>query len=463
MSGIVDDRKMSDTEALMWRLEGERHMSSTFANLTILDRAPDVDLLKRRMEQVAVRVPRLRQVVREVPGNVGLPTWVDDPDFDVGTHIRRIALPPPGNHRQLLDLARLAVLDPFDRSRPLWQFIVVEGLADGRAALIEKLHHTIADGERGVALALEFLDLERDAPPPPAPTADEVASIEPDFVEDASAVVVRDVLAGALRIPLGVTERVRELLADPAALQAASDSAIDTLRSFGELLSSADPARSPLWTDRSGRRHVEVTSAPFDVTRDVAKRLGGTVNTAFVALAAEAAARYHAEFGTPVDELRASMAVSTRGEASGANAFSLVRMLVPTAEMGIEDRFEQVRLATQEVTGDASTPTLDSLAALTSPLPTAIVSRLARQQAGTVDFATSNVRGAPVPLYVAGAKLLHNHPIGPLTGVAFNITVLSYLEHLDMGLNIDPAAVADPAALLRHLDGAITSFLAVGG
>ena len=97
MSGMVDDRKMNDTEALMWRLEGERHLSSTFANLTILDRAPDVDLLRRRMEHVAIRVPRLRQVVREVPGNVGPPTWVDDPDFDVSTHIRRIALPSPGD------------------------------------------------------------------------------------------------------------------------------------------------------------------------------------------------------------------------------------------------------------------------------------------------------------------------------------------------------------------------------
>ena len=181
MSQIVYDRTMSDAEGLMWRLEKDPYLSSTFANVTILDRKPNFDLLRRRMDRTAMRIPRLRQRVQTSPGNVSAPVWVDDPDFDLDHHVRRIALPKPGTDRQLLDLATLITADPFDRTRPLWQFVIVEGLKGGRAALIEKLHHTITDGEGGVQLSLEFLDFERDAPELPIPTLeDELDGAVPD-------------------------------------------------------------------------------------------------------------------------------------------------------------------------------------------------------------------------------------------------------------------------------------------
>jgi diacylglycerol O-acyltransferase len=90
--------------------------------------------------------------------------WVDDSNFDLRYHVRHMALPKPGTMRQLLDLASLIACDAFDRTRPLWQFVVVDGLKGGKSALIEKLHHTIVDGEGGVQLSLQFLDFERDAP-----------------------------------------------------------------------------------------------------------------------------------------------------------------------------------------------------------------------------------------------------------------------------------------------------------
>jgi hypothetical protein len=92
-------------------------------------------------------------------------------------------------------------------------------------------------------------------------------------------------------------------------------------------------------------------------------------------------------------------------------------------------------------------------------LPTSLVTRLARQQAQTVDFATSNVKGAPMPVYIAGAQLLENYPMGPLAGVAFNLTLLTYNGSLDMGINIDAAAVAQPERLAKHLDGAFADLL----
>ena len=97
---------------------------------------------------------------------------------------------------------------------------------------------------------------------------------------------------------------------------------------------------------------------------------------------------------------------------------------------------------------------MDTLAAVTSALPTSLLTRIARQQAQTVDFATSNVRTSPVPYFIAGGKALQTYAIGPLGGVAFNVTMLSYVKHLDLGINVDTAAVADPALLAKLVDEA---------
>jgi diacylglycerol O-acyltransferase / wax synthase len=459
MGEMYFDRRMSAAEGLMWRLEKDPHLSSTFANVTLLDRSPDFDRLRRRMERASLAVPRLRQRVQPAPGNLSPPMWVDDPGFDIDLHLRRVALPEPGTVRQLLDLATLIVADPFDRVRPLWQFVIVEGLQGGKAALIEKLHHTITDGERGVQLSLEFLDFDRDAPEPAPIDPDTLETLDPPPPPNATE-ALRDLVMGSLRLPLGVLRQVRELLADPLSLPDAGTAAAATLRGVVSQLSDTERARSPLWTERSLRRRVEVARAPFRETKDAAKRLGGTLNTAFLTAAADAAARYHVEKGAPVESLRASMAVSTRTEDSGANAFSLVRVLVPTGEMPIAERFEAIREATTVAREQSAAAGLDTLAAITMALPTTLVTRLARQQAQTVDFATSNVRGAPVPMYAAGAQLLENYPVGPLAGVAYNLTLLSYLGSLDMGINIDTAAVDDPDLLARCLERSFAELLA---
>lgn len=465
MSDIVYDRKMSDAEGLMWRLEKDPQLSSTFGTVTILDRIPDFEQFKRRLRRATFVLPRLRQRVQTVPGNVSPPTWVEDSDFDLDVHVRRVALPAPGSDRQLFDLATLICADPFDRTRPLWQFTVVEGLSGDRAAIIQKLHHTIADGESGVQLSLEYLDFERDAPEPPPLGDDEVEAIGADQRDHdtKAADAVRDLLAGSLRLPIGIARQVKELLADPSQIPDATSAAADTVRGIVSQLGDTAAAKSPLWLNRSTRRHVEHAVAPFAETKAVAKQLGGTLNTAFMTIATDAASRYHVELGAPVDHLRASMAISTRTESSGANAFSLVRMMVPTAPMAIDERFRAIQVAADAAVGSSSNASLDALAAVASTLPTSVITRLARQQAHTVDFATSNVRGAPVPLYVAGARLLHNIPIGPLSGVAFNLTLLSYAGHLDMGLNCDSAAIEAPDVLKHCLDDSIAAFTGLAG
>jgi WS/DGAT/MGAT family acyltransferase len=447
-SDITFDRRMTDAEALMWRLEKDPYLSSTFANVSILDRAPDFDRLRRRMERATVAIPRLRQRVQSAPANLSSPMWIDDPDFDIDFHLRRVALPAPGSMRQLLDLVSLLVADPFDRTRPLWQFVVIEGLPDGRAALVEKLHHTIADGEGTVQLSLQFFDFERDAPEP--------APLERDPVEhelDRSLVhneMWRDMLAGSFRLPLALVRQIRDLVADPASIPSQGASTLDSLRTVLGQLTDVESARSPIWIDRSTRRHAEVLRVPFIDVRDAARRLGGTLNTALLSAASDAAGRYHRECGAPVDELRASMAISTRSRDSGsdaANAFSLARFVVPTVEMSAADRFVEVATRSSAAASDPAVGSLSTIASLASSLPTAVLTRVARMQSQTVDFATSNVKGTPIPVFVAGSEILHNFPFGPLAGVAFNLTLLSHVGSLDMGVNIDTAAVSRPQLL----------------
>jgi WS/DGAT/MGAT family acyltransferase len=346
--------------------------------------------------------------------------------------------------------------DPLDRTRPLWQFVVVEGLRGGKAAVIQKMHHAITDGERGVQLAMQYLDLERDAPEPP-PLARDDHDEPADRVDPGSADLLREIITGGLRIPIGVAKQVRELLADPTSLPEASSSAARTFKGLVDQLSDTEGARSPLWTSRSLHRRVETARAPFRETKDAAKRLGGTLNTAFLTAAADAAACYHRELGEPVESLRASMAISTRTADSGANAFSLARMLVPTGDMPIAERFLAIQEAATMARETSRTAGLDAMATLASTLPTSVITRLARQQAQTVDFATSNVKGSPVPVYICGAQLVEVYPIGPLLGVAFNLTLMSYLGSLDMALHIDTAAVTEPELLSACLRGSFRS------
>lgn len=448
---------MSDAEGLMWRMEKDPHLSSTFGNLTILDKRPDVDRLKRRMERALATIPRLRQRVQAAPANLTAPIWVDDSNFDIDLHVRHIALPKPGSMRQLLDLAALIVADPYDRTRPLWQFWVVDGLPKGRSALVQKLHHTITDGEGGVRLSLEFLDFAADAPEPPPLDADTLAALGSPAPDPDAGDVLKELLSGSLKVPLGLVRQIKDLLADPTQIPAAGTAAMGTVNGIISQLSDVDAARSPLWTRRSLQRRFEILRAPIESTKQAAKALGGTLNTAFVTAAAHAAGEYHDRLGSPVESLRTSMAISTRTKESSGNAFSLARMLVPTSAMPIHDRFVAIHEAAAAARSGSGGASLDSLASFAATLPTSLITRLARQQAQTVDFATSNVRASPIPLFVAGAQVLENYPIGPVAGTAFNLTLLSYCGSLDMGVHIDAAAVEQPELLSECLQRAFTA------
>ena len=437
-------------EALMWTVERDPVLRSSFLNLTLLDRAPDYDRFHARMADAVRGLPRLRQRVELAPLPLTPPEWVDDPEFDLGYHLRRVALPAPGTDRQLLDLGAQWLQDPFDPRRPLWQMTVVEGLSGGRAALLAKLHHAVTDGVGGVRLSASFIDLSRDAPGP-EPVGDDGV---PRPFESGPIRLMTEMRRQLGRVPHAVTgmwSGAVELASHPQWLGREAADVMESARSMVRQALVTDGARSPLWAGRrSTARHFEMLSIDLDEAKRTGAALEGTVNDVFVTGVAGGAAAYHRARGFDADELRISMPVSTRHDRSaGGNAFTPARVLVPAGIVDPVERFRAVhdRLAT--VKAERALGLADALTGVLTGLPGPLLTRLVRQQVETVDLAASNVRGAPVDIFVAGALVLSNHPMGPTGGTAFNASVLSYRSQLDMGINSDSAAVDDPV-LLRH-------------
>ena len=457
-----NDRRMTDVEALMWNLEKDPHLSASIANVTVFDVAPDPDRLRARLGGAVAMIPRLHQRVVPALGRLAPPEWRDDADFDLDYHLRWLALPAPGSMRQLLDLAATIVSSPFDRTRPLWEFVVVEGLEGGGAAMVQKLHHAIADGEGSIRMSEQFIDLARDATGPIAPNRPVPPAVALTLAE-----TTVDTLTHQLRRTLGMARRTlegsAELVRDPSKVMALAGDAVELSRSAMRQIAVADPARSPVWRQRSLRRQIEVLQVPLDGAKTAAKTLGGSLNDIFVAAAARGAGAYHRAVGQPVDELRITMPVSTRRDGSaGGNAFTPMRVLVP---VGLDDPvvlFEAIRGRLDTTKRERAMSLVDGLAGVANLLPTSVSVRLARQQVETVDFATSNVRGAPFPLYIAGARILANYPIGPTGGTAWNLTLMSYDGQLDMGLNADAGAVEDPALLRDCIEDAFAALIAAG-
>jgi len=440
----VFEARMTQAEALMWRLDADPTLSGTFGNVMILDRMPDMSALERRLGQAAVVIPRLRQRVVSASAPWALPEWVDDPEFELGFHLRRVRLARPGGRRLLFELATRVVADPFERTRPLWQIVVVEPWRGTTAAVIEKLHHSVGDGEAGVAFATEFLDLERHPAPRPEP--------EPWHPRHA-AIEGLDQPTGPLATAAGLL--VGSEPGGPSPTGSAVMAAVTQLADLGRAL-------SPLWTQRSLRRHLEGIQVPLDDLREAARALGSTLHSAVLCAAAEAAGAYHRQYQVPVDALRAAMPVSTRGDSSPTNAFSLARVEVPTGPMDLVDRLSMITAAARQARQVSRATPVEALASLSGLLPTTALTRLAKWQTGSVDFTVSSLRGAPVPVYLAGAEVVANHPLGPLAGTAFNLTAMSWGPRLDVGVHVDPQAVEDPALLVRELKRALTQLVRAG-
>jgi diacylglycerol O-acyltransferase len=454
---------MSDADALMWNIEKDPILRSTIVAVGILDREPDFDQLRRRLARASITIPRLRQRVLSPPLRIGPPRWATETHFDLDFHLRRVRLAAPGDHRRLLELVTPIATSSFDRARPLWEFTVVEGLTDGRAAVVMKVHHSVTDGVGGIDLLTQLVDFERDADEPaalPEPAAPELLD---------SRALLRDSLDHTARRWLGISRRLPATLGEAvvttarAPLRAAAN-AIDTARSIGRMLAPATAPMSPVLLTRGLGRRLDTLDVPLDDLKRAAKVVNGSVNDAFVAAVVGGLSRYHARHGVAVSELRMTMPINLRTSESdaGGNQFAPARFPVPAA---IDDPAQRMTAIGTLVRGWRAEPALrmtSTLAGVLNRLPTATSTALFGGMLKCVDFVTSNVPGAPVPVFVAGAQVDGFYAFAPPSGSAVNVTLMSHCNQCCIGIVTDAAAVTDPDILVECLREGFAEIVSLG-
>ena len=470
--------RMSDHEAMMWNVEKDPWLNPNGAGLILLDRPLDHDHFRRTLRAAVARIPRLYE--RVVPGlaRLSTPAWAPDPEFDLDYHVRYINVAAPGSERQLLDLAAQLYQEPLDRTRPLWRFVIIEGIEGGRAAIWALIHHSVADGIGQMRMAEMYQQLSPDEPPPDEVDLEAIveAAVEAHDAKESGGNLATDFadttsksVSHLLRRQAGTVRRAAAEVAmwgaDPTrARQAADDLTSKISTALGVVRSDSEvEGGSPLWKQRSRKRHLEWVSVPFDDLKRVSRQHGVSINDLFLAGMVEGAIRYHRDRGITVDAFNSSFVLSTRKDRkAGGNAFTPVPVQLSGADMPLGERVVEISAQLAELRESAGrSGGLTALSGVINLLPTSLVTSVARSQAAKIDFATSNLRGAPFPLYVSGARVVATISMGPLAGTACNATAMSYDGRFDIGLFVDPVAIDDPADFREAVADAFDAVLAL--
>ncbi|MEY2423731.1 MAG: diacylglycerol O-acyltransferase / wax synthase [Acidimicrobiaceae bacterium] len=448
------ENRMSDADALMWTIEKDPLLRSTITSVAVLDQSPDRGRLVDSLDRATRLVPRLRQRVVSNAMSIAPPRWEFDPNFDIAYHLRWMKAPGEGTLRDLLDIAQPIAMQGFDRARPLWEFTVVDGLADGRAGLIIKVHHAITDGVGAVKIAMHLFDLERDVSLDRGPMPD-----EPEIHVMNQLERMRDAFDHERRRQSGIARRSIASLTG-AATAAAADAPTSvrqfgaTLASIGRMLAPATTPLSPIMTGRSLSVHFDTITVPLAELKAAAKRADGKLNDAFVAGITGGLRRYHQKHGAEVDALRMTMPINIRNDDTAdlaGNQFAPARFAIP---MTIDDPVERMRATRELVAQQRGEPALSlaaPLAGILYRLPASVTTGVFGSLLRGIDFVTSNVPGVPIPVFFGGARMEAQFAFGPMSGAATNITLLSYLDEVQIAINTDPAAIPDSEVFLGCL------------
>jgi diacylglycerol O-acyltransferase len=450
---------MNDSDAFSWYMERDPLLRSTVVAVALLDQLPDWDVLRARVEQATQRLPMFRSRVVVPPLRLATPRWTET-KLDLAWHLRRASLPAPSGWRELLDLAGRKAVTAFDPARPLWEMTVVEGLPDGRAALVMAFHHALTDGIGGVQIAVELFDAERSpgtvVRPVAAARVDDLAGLRLAWESlgyDASR------LSSLLRVLPRAT--VTGALTAVRSPRRAVTKAFLTMRSVLRFVAPFSETRSPVMTERRLGRTFDVLSVPLADLHRAGHSTGGHLNDAFLGGVTGGLRRYHEKHGAEVDELRVTLPISLRGadDAPGGNLITLVRLSVPA---GLPDPAERMAAIAEVVQRWRTEPAL----ALTQPiamalnlLPAGVVGGMLKH----VDFLASNVPGFPIPIFLAGAQVEAYYPFGPTIGASVNLTLLSYADTCCIGVSCDPGAVPDPDLLMECLRDGFDEVLDLAG
>jgi WS/DGAT/MGAT family acyltransferase len=437
---------LNELETAMWRSERHPQQSSTIATLMLLEEAPDWQRLVAAHEWATRLVLRARQRLVEPLVPTGPPAWSLDPHFAIGYHLRRQQLSRRNTMADLLELVGALLMTPFDRSRPLWEATLIEGLEGGRAAYLLKLHHSLTDGLGAVQLMSQLQ----------SPSAEHVVEkpVSTDVLErgpDAQQVTIDGALGMVAGLPTAATGAARlasTLVRHPLHSLGGGMRYAASLR---RTLTPRTQGGSPLLAARDGRLWVlGELQCPLPELRRAGRVAGGSVNDAYLAALLGGLRRYHEHFGVPVDELPLTLPVSLRrsDDPLGGNRFAGAMIAGP---VGVEDPAERIAVLRGLVLNVTNEVALDSFSVLTpvvNRLPSAVGAAAMRLGARN-DLAASNVPGIPERRYLAGAAIERYIPFGPLPGVAMMSVLGSYAGECSIGLTMDAAAVTDPVLMIQ--------------
>jgi diacylglycerol O-acyltransferase len=450
MHGMASDRLSGlDTSFLhMERAGAHMHVAST---MVFEGPAPSHDEFRDHIASRLHLVPRFRQKLRFVPFSQGRPVWVDDPHLNLDYHVRQTALPAPGSDEQLRNLAARIFSQQLDRSKPLWEMWLVEGLDDGRFAIIGKSHHALVDGVSGVDITTVLFDLDREPQGSPSGAPPWLARPEPTDTQ-----LLGQALRERLTSPKEIVRGIRAALRGPR----------QVLRGLGatsKMLGAGMAAPSTVFNvDIGPHRRFAMSQTDLAALKRVKDAHGGTVNDVILAIVAGGIGRYLRARGhdTTELELRAMVPVSVRAaEEHGALGNRISAMMAPLP-VWCEDPVERVHVVTEQM-GDLKSSGqavgAEILTRITDFAPPTIASQAARLQPAQRFFnlVVTNVPGPQLPLYVLGRKMESIFPMVPLARrQALCVGIMSYDGQVNFGLVGDYDAMADLESFALDLEAA---------
>ena len=453
---------MSDSDALMWNIEKDPLLRSTIVTVLFFDRAPDWATLVARIERGSWLIPRMRQRVATPLLRMGPPHWSGDDHFDLSYHLRRVRACEPTDDA-VLDIARNAAMAGFDRARPLWEYTLVEGLEDGRCAFVMKVHHSMTDGVGGMKLLLMLFDFEREAiDPGPLDQVEAIPTFgRTDLVLKSLTHRRRRLFGMVRRSAIDAWKGSNAIARHP---REAAAQAVEVGSSVARYLAPATTPHSPLMRARTLARSLGSLDVPLDDLKRAGKVAGGSLNDAFVAAVIGGLANYHEFHGEHVDDLRMVMPINLRDPSAnlGGNHFTPARFLVPMRIKDPAERIVEIGRLTRIVRDEPAVTLTDALAGVLNQLPTTVTTALFGSMLKGADFVTSNVPGAPFPIYAGGAELQTMYAFGPLSGAAINVTLLSHCGTCCIGVNLDSVAVPDQELFMSCLAQSFADVIAVG-
>jgi len=382
-------------------------------------------------------IPSFRRKLRQVPLEIDHPVWVDDTEFDIDRHVHRLAVPAPGGARELAELCAHMAGIPLDRSRPLWEMCVIEGLASGQVAVFTKMHHATVDGVSGSNMISVLCSLEPDAPLLDFGVKGEIAAHDPSDLELFGRGLLANVVKPwqALRLMRSTTSVVART--------------IERARAGTAMAAPLTAPRTAFNGNITGRRSVAFADLSLDRIKEIRHAVeGATVNDVVLAISGGALRRYLEERADlPTSSLLASVPVSvheTSQRTGGSNKVSTIFARLGTDIADPVARLAQLALANANAKAHHKAIPADTLqewaefaAPRTFGLAVRLVASLKLAEKGPVihNLVISNVPGPPVPLYFMGARIDALYPLGPVFhGAGLNVTVMSSNGKMHVGL-----------------------------